>query len=111
MVDFVAERLPLDLSAYTNKKNKTTPELCRQILLEVQPQLDACQDWQNDVLFALLKAYAEASGIKAGAVMWAVRIAVARKMVTPGGATELMEVFGKQESLARIELALQELGD
>ncbi len=43
--------------------------------------------------------------------MWAVRIAVARKMVTPGGATELMEVFGKQESLARIELALQELGD
>lgn len=111
MVDFVAERLPLDLSAYTNKKNKTTPELCRQILLEVQPQLDACQDWQNDALFALLKAYAEASGIKAGAVMWAVRIAVARKMVTPGGATELMEVFGKQESLARIELALQELGD
>lgn len=111
MVDFVAERLPLDLAAYTNKKNKTTAELCRQILAEVQPQLAACQDWQNDLLFALLKAYAEASGVKAGAVMWAVRVAVARKLVTPGGATELMEVFGKQESLARIELALQELGD
>ena len=41
--------------------------------------------------------------------MWAIRIAIARLGVTPGGATELMEVFGKEESIARIELALSEL--
>jgi len=109
MVDFVAERLPLELANYTNKKNKTTPELCRQILQEVQPRLLACADWRNDALFELLKAYAAESGIKAGAVMWAVRLAVARQAVTPGGATELMEVFGKDESLARIEIAIGEL--
>ena len=109
MVDFVAESLPLDLANYTNKKNKTTPELCLRILQEVQPRLAACEDWQNDTLFELLKAYAAESGVKAGAVMLAVRLAVARQAVTPGGATELMEVFGKAESLARIELAMAEL--
>ena len=76
---------------------------------EVQPRLVACADWQNDTLFELLKAYAAESGVKAGAVMLAVRLAVARQAVTPGGATELMEVFGKAESLARIELAMAEL--
>ena len=41
--------------------------------------------------------------------MWAVRVAVARQAVTPGGATELMEVFGKEESIARIKIAIEEL--
>ena len=108
-VDFVAERLPLDADAYTNKKNKTTPELCLQVLQQVRPLLADVADWQNDTLFELLKQYAADSGYKAGAVMWAVRIAVARKAVTPGGATELMEVFGREESLSRIDLAITEL--
>ncbi len=111
MVDFVAERLPLELANYTNKKNKTTPELCLTILRQVAPRLAACADWQNDTLFSLLKDYAAESGNKAGAVMWAVRLAVARQAVTPGGATELMEVFGQAESLARIELAISELAN
>ena len=73
------------------------------------PILEALEDWSNDSLFALLKQYAADSERKAGAVMWAVRIAVARQAVTPGGATELMEVFGKQESIERIRLAISEL--
>lgn len=108
-VDFVVERLPLDLALYTNKKNKTTPELCLQVLEQVRPLLADVAVWDNDTLFALLKEYAAESGYKAGAVMWAVRIAVARKSVTPGGATELMEVFGREESLARIDMAISEL--
>lgn len=108
-VDFIAERLPMDLELYTNKKNKTTPELCREILLGILPRLEAAEVWANDELFALLKAFAEEAGFKSGAVMWAVRVAVARKAVTPGGATELLEVLGKKESLARIEVAIAEL--
>ncbi len=108
-VDFVISRLPMEGDLYTNKKNKTTPELCKQILEAVRPQLAACESWNNDALFELLKAYAAEAGLKAGAVMWAVRIAVARLSVTPGGATELMEVFGKEETLGRIDQALAEL--
>ncbi|MDD5940225.1 MAG: glutamate--tRNA ligase [Lachnospiraceae bacterium] len=108
-VGFITERLPMDLSLYTNKKNKTTPESCGKILKDVLPRLEALTDWNNDSLFALLKGYATEAGIKAGAVMWAVRIAVARQAVTPGGATELMEVLGRDESLSRIEQAVKEI--
>ena len=109
MSRFARERLPLDTELYTNKKNKTTPELCRTILEDVRPLLADCPAWDNTALFELLKEYAAATERKAGAIMWAVRIAVARQGVTPGGATEVMEVLGKEEALGRIDLALEEL--
>ena len=108
-ISFVVERLPMESDLYTNKKNKTTPEICKEILVECLPVLESIDDWCNDVLFERLKAFSEQTERKAGAVMWAVRIAVARLGVTPGGATELMEVFGKEESLNRIKLAIEEL--
>lgn len=105
-VDFIAERLPVDPELYTNKKNKTTPELCTAILTDILPELANAPVWANDELFALLKAFAEKTGYKSGAVMWAVRVALARKAVTPGGATELLEVLGRDEAIARIEEAI-----
>ena len=108
-VRFTAERLPADVSLYINKKNKTTPESCRDILKGVLPELENASSWTNDDLFSLLKSYSEEKGIKAGAVMWAVRVAVARQAVTPGGATEIMTVLGRDESLGRIGQALEEL--
>ncbi len=104
---FAAERIPLDESLFTNKKNKTTPELCREIIAGCLPVLEGVESWDNDTLFAVLKQFAADNGYKAGAVMWAVRIAVARLAVTPGGATELMEVFGKAESLERLQEAVK----
>ncbi len=103
---FAVQRMPLDESLFTNKKNKTTPELCREILSGCLPLLENAESWDNDTLFALLKQFAADNGYKAGAVMWAVRIAVARLAVTPGGATELMEVFGKEASLDRLREAV-----
>ena len=108
-IGFVIERLPMTDDLYTNKKNKTTPEICKTILEEALPDLEGIDDWCNDVLFEELKAFAENTERKAGAVMWAIRVAVARQSVTPGGATELMEVFGKTESIARIKLAIEDL--
>ncbi len=108
-IGFVTERLVMTEDLYTNKKNKTTPEICKVILEEALPVLEGINDWCNDVLFEELKAFAESTERKAGAVMWAIRVAVARQGVTPGGATELMEVFGKTESIERIKLAIEEL--
>ena len=108
-IQFVINRLPMDSELYNNKKNKTTPEICKAILQECLPVLEGIENWCNECLFEELKAFAEKTERKAGAVMWAVRIAVARLGVTPGGATELMEVFGKAESLDRIKLAIEEL--
>ena len=73
------------------------------------PILIDIDNWSNDNLFSILKELASSIDKKAGAIMWAIRIAVARQGVTPGGATELMEVMGKEESIQRIELAISEL--
>lgn len=108
-VAFVLNRLDMDVELYTNKKNKTTPESCKEVLVDCLPILEASESWDNDSLFTLLKDYAASKEKKAGAVMWAIRIAVARQGITPGGATELMEVFGREESLVRIRQAIAEL--
>lgn len=108
-IRFVLMRMDMDSDLYTNKKNKTTPENCKEVLVDVLPILESVEDWNNDTLFAVLKEYAVSHEKKAGAVMWAVRVAVGRQAVTPGGATELMEVFGKNESIERIRLAISEL--
>lgn len=108
-IGFIQNRLDMDTSLYTNKKNKTTPELCKDILEKALPVIKSVENWNNDSLFEVLKQFAADIEIKAGAVMWAIRIAVARQSVTPGGATELMEVLGKEESVERIELAIKEL--
>lgn len=108
-IGFVTSRLEMDSSFYTNKKNKTTPENCKEVLVDCLPILEAVENWDNDTLFAVLKEYSASKEKKSGAVMWAVRIAVGRQVITPGGATELMEVFGKAESIARIKQAVEEL--
>lgn len=108
-IGFVTSRLPMTSDLYTNKKNKTNPENCKEVLIDCLPILEAVENWNNDTLFAVLKEYAAAKEKKAGAVMWAIRVAVGRQAVTPGGATELMEVFGKAESIERIKLAIEEL--
>ena len=102
-IGFLAKLPEYDVSLYTNKKNKTTPESCAAILDAAIPVLEQSEDWSSPALFEELKALAEKEGVKSGAVMWAVRIAVAGVSVTPGGATELMEILGKEESLARLK--------
>ncbi|MDE5936324.1 MAG: glutamate--tRNA ligase, partial [Ruminococcus sp.] len=108
-IGFVTSRLDMDSSLYANKKNKTTPENCKEILEDCLPLLESVERWDNDTLFTVLKDYASSREKNAGAVMWAVRIAVSRQAVTPGGATELMEVFGRTESIERIKQAINEL--
>ena len=41
--------------------------------------------------------------------MWPIRTALSGKQMTPAGATEIMEVIGKEESLRRIRQAIEKL--
>ena len=107
--EFVKGLPDYDTELFVNKKNKTTKELCAEILEYSIPALKEITDWKNDVLFEELKKIAEEKGVKAGAVMWAVRIGVSGLSVTPGGATELMEILGKDESLNRLNKSLEKL--
>ena len=80
-------------------------------MTDTLPKLEAQEDFSNDALYALLSAYIAEKGVKNGYVMWPIRTAVSGKQMTPGGATELMEVLGKEETLVRIKAAIEKLSN
>ena len=84
-------------------------ELAEPYLREVLPVLEAQEAFDNDSLFETLKSFAGEKEYKIGYVMWPLRTAVSGKQNTPGGATELMEVLGKEESLKRIRAGIEKL--
>lgn len=108
-VDFFDALPDYDVAMYTHKKMKTNAETSLSVLKDLLPRLEAQEDYTNDALYAVLSAYVEEKGYKNGYVMWPVRTAVSGKQMTPGGATELMEVLGKEESLARIRKGIEML--
>lgn len=108
-VDFFDALPDYDVAMYTHKKMKTNGETSLAVLKDLLPRLEAQEDYTNDALYATLSAYVEEKGYKNGYVMWPVRTAVSGKQMTPGGATELMEVLGKEESLARIRRGIEKL--
>ena len=106
-IDFF-EKLPeYDVAMYTHKKMKTNAETSLEVLTEILPRLEAQEDYSNDALYAMLCEYVAEKGVKNGYVMWPIRTAVSGKQMTPGGATELMEILGKEESIARIKKGIE----
>ncbi|NBH13224.1 glutamate--tRNA ligase [Lachnospiraceae bacterium] len=108
-IDFLEEMPEYDCAMYAHKKMKTTPESSLEVLKELIPVLEAQEDYSNDALYDILCNYVSEKGCKNGYVMWPLRTAVSGKQMTPGGATELMELLGKEESLARLRAAVAKL--
>ena len=108
-VDFFEELPDYDTAMFTHKKMKTNEESSLEVLTELLPLLEKQEDYSNDALFETLKGYVAEKGCKNGYVMWPVRTAVSGKQNTPGGATEIMEIIGKEESLRRIRIAVEKL--
>ncbi len=109
LIDFFEAVPEYDISMYTHKKMKTSKESSLSVLKEVLPLLEAQEDYSNDALYALLSAYVTEKGYKNGYVMWPIRTAASGKQMTPCGATEILEILGKEESIARIRNAVKKL--
>ncbi len=106
-VDFFQDLPDYDVSMYCHKKMKTNEENSLEVLQEILPLLEEQEDFSNDALFNMLKKYVDQKGVKTGFVMWPIRTAVSGKQNTPGGATEIMEILGKDESLRRIRFGIE----
>ena len=109
LVDFFEAVPEYDSAMYRHKKMKTTEETSLAVLKEVLPVLEAQEDYTNDPLFASLSAFVKEHGYKNGYVMWPLRTAVSGKQMTPAGATEIMEIIGKEETLKRVHAAIEKL--
>lgn len=107
LVDFLQELPEYDTVMYEHKKMKTTRESALQVLKDVLPLLEKQEDYSNDALYQLLLSYVEKTGCKNGYVLWPVRTAVSGKQMTPAGATEIMELLGREESLTRIRKGIE----
>lgn len=110
-IDFFENLPEYDPAMYTNKKMKTNSETSLSLLQDVLPILEAQEDYSNDALYETLSKYVSEKECKTGFVMWPIRTAVSGKQMTPAGATEIMEVLGKEESLFRIKKGIELLSN
>ncbi len=108
-IDFFEEMPDYDVAMYTHKKMKTDSESSLQVLRELLPLLEANEDYTRGGIEALLMGYINEKGIKNGQGLWPIRTAVSGKQMTPGGAYEIMEILGKEESLRRVKTGIEKL--
>ncbi len=108
-IDFIKALPDYSTELFVNKKMKTDVEIAKVALPLIKERLNAQTEWTNDALFASLKALAEEKGLKNGQILYPARIAFSGKETTPGGATELAVVLGKDECLKRIDTAIAKL--
>jgi len=109
LVGFLAELPEYSAELFENQKSKSTLESSRVVLEKTLPLLEKLENWSNEGLFEVLKAFAQEQGFKVGTVMWPIRAALSGQETSPGGATELAALLGKEESLRRIKLGLSKL--
>ena len=109
LIDFFNELPEYDTAMYVHKKMKTNEETSLEVLKELLPIFEALDDYSNDSLYNTLLEYVTKKECKNGYAMWPVRTAVSGKQMTPAGATEIMEVLGKEESLNRIRKGIEKL--
>ena len=104
-VAFIADFKEYDVGMYYHKKLKADPQNALVAVRAAEEALEGMDDFTHDSLNEAFAAAAEKAGIKKGLLLWSVRIAVTGAAVTPGGATEMADILGKDESLRRLKFS------
>ena len=106
MVQFFKELPVYSTELYTHKKMKTNDEIALSSLEAVLPVLENLNDWNTDSIHDTLMALVPTLGIKNGQLLWPVRTALSGEPTSPGGAMELADILGKEESIRRIKAGI-----
>ena len=109
-VDFFDELPEYDTELFVHKKSKSDKDSSKDVLQKIIPIFEALPAWDDEHIMGAMVALAEAMEAKNAKIMWPVRIAAAGKAVTPGGAVEICRILGKDETLRRLNTALEKLG-
>ncbi len=102
---FLTEFEGFDLDLFVNAKWKTDRDLAKKMI----PDLTELCENSFDSLHDGLVAYAEKAGYKKGQVLWIFRIAITGAQNTPGGATEMAALLGKDEVIKRLKICTDRL--
>lgn len=106
-VDFIDKLPEYDTAMYCHKKMKTNLETSLEALKAVLPVLENLQEWNVESIHKALFDLVAELGVKNGWLLWPVRTAVSGKQFTPGGAVELCDILGKEDSIARIKKGIE----
>jgi len=109
LTDFIVELPDYDIQLYVHKKMKTTLENSKEHLIKAYDVLSNIDDWKEEIIHDSLFKLINDLGIKTGQMMWPIRTALSGKESSPGGATELLDLLGKEESLRRIKIGIDKL--
>ncbi len=110
-IDFFEELPEYDVAMYTHKKMKTNSENSLEALQELLPRYEALEDFSIAGIEKTAMDYVAEKGCKNGQALWPLRTAVSGKQMTPGGAYEIMDILGKEESLERIRKGIELLNE
>lgn len=111
MVDFI-DRLPeYSTDLYVHRKMKTTKEMCLENLKKILPVLEGITQWDNDTIYNSMLSVIQEMGIKNGQMFWPVRTALSGEPTSPCGASEVAELLGKEDSIARIKKGIELLSE
>ncbi len=108
-IDFFEELPDYDIEMYTHKKMKTNSEIALAVLRDLLPRFEELTDYSIAGIEKVCMDYVAEKKIKNGVCLWPLRTAVSGKQMTPGGAYEIMEILGKDESLRRIRIGIDKL--
>ena len=108
-VDFIDSMPDYDLSLYENKKMKTNRDTSLEVLKKALPALEGLTEWNMDGLHECLFGLVAEMGAKNGYVLWPVRVAISGKQFTPGGALEIADIIGREDTLSRMRLSIDKL--
>lgn len=108
-VDFIDIMPDYDLSLYENKKMKTNRDTSLEVLKKALPALEGLKEWNMDSLHECLFGLVAEMGVKNGYVLWPVRVAISGKQFTPGGALEIADIIGREDTLSRMRLSIDKL--
>ena len=108
-VDFFDKLPEYNTGMYVHKKMKTTPENSLESLKAALPVLEAVTQWDEQSIHDTLLGLVEKMGIKNGQMLWPIRTAISGKEVTPGGAMEIADILGKEETIKRIKSGIEKL--
>lgn len=109
LVAFFKELPEYGTELYTHKKMKTNDEIALSSLKAALPVLEGMEDWNTQSIHDVLMALVGELGIKNGQLLWPVRTALSGEPTSPGGAMELADILGKEESLRRIRVGIEKL--
>jgi len=111
MVDFIDKMPEYSTELYTSKKMKTNPQTALEALKLILPVLEAVDEWNTEKIHEAVFAEIERVGVKNGWMLYPLRVALSGKALTPGGGIELADILGKEETLSRINDAINKLSE